>query len=71
MNVPKAEWATELPFPSGALVEDGQGRRGRLMAGLIERDRDTDRIVRQTAFLRPIGGGHEWQTPLDQLRAVD
>lgn len=41
------------------------------MASLIERDRTTDRIVRRTAFLRPIGGGHEWQAPLDELRAVD
>ncbi|MFD5319253.1 hypothetical protein [Streptomyces sp. NPDC127098] len=70
MNVPKAEWATELPFPPGTLVEDAHGRRGRLMACLIERDRTTDRIARQTAFLRPIGGGHEWQASLDELRAV-
>lgn len=71
MNAPKAEWATELPFPKGALVEDANGRRGTLMDGLIERDRNTDRIVRRTAFLRPLGGGREWEAPLDSLTAVE
>ncbi|RKN39279.1 hypothetical protein [Streptomyces hoynatensis] len=71
MNLPKAEWATVLPFPAGTLVKDKSGRRGRLMGGLIERSKDTGRIVRQTAFLRPVGGGYEWQAPLDELSRAE
>jgi hypothetical protein len=71
MNLPKAEWAAELPFAKGTLVADTDGRQGRLMGGLIERDRNTGHVVRRTAFLRPVGGGHEWQTPLDNLTAAE
>ncbi|MFD5321604.1 hypothetical protein [Streptomyces sp. NPDC127098] len=66
----RLEWARGLPFPKGTVVEDGAGRRGRLMDGLIERGRDGDRVVRRPAFVRPLGGGHEWQVPFDELRAV-
>ncbi|TDC74625.1 hypothetical protein [Streptomyces hainanensis] len=68
MNTVRSEWATELPFPKGTLVEDETGRHGTLLDGLIERDRDTDRIVRRIAFVRPVGGGYEWQAPFDALR---
>lgn len=64
------EWARSLPFPRGTVVEDRAGRRGGLMDGLIERSRDSDRIVTRVAFVRPLGGGHEWQAPFDELRAV-
>ncbi|WP_461031469.1 hypothetical protein [Streptomyces mayteni] len=44
------------------------GRVGLLMAGLIEREKETDRITSRLAFVRPRGGGYEWTTAFDNLK---
>jgi hypothetical protein len=59
-----------LPLPRGTLVEDADGRRGLLVGALLERDRARGRVVRRTAFLRPVGGGYEWTAAFEDIRAV-
>ncbi|MFC5664348.1 hypothetical protein ACFP3U_15310 [Kitasatospora misakiensis] len=37
------------------------GRTGTISGQLVERNLDTDRLVRRRIFVRPIGGGFEWE----------
>ncbi|MFF7470957.1 hypothetical protein [Streptomyces sp. NPDC008092] len=58
-----------LPYPQGTLVEDGvSGRTGELQGVIEERLKQTGRVISRTAYLRPQGGGIEWDTPLDHVR---
>lgn len=59
--------AARLPFPRGTLVHDETtGRVGYLMGVLVETSQ-SGQVLSQTAYLRPHGGGREWDTPVDRL----
>ncbi|MBQ0825225.1 hypothetical protein J5Y05_01665 [Streptomyces sp. RG38] len=61
----------ELPYPRGTLVEDTQhGRTGELVGVIEERVKKDNRLISRTAFLRPEGGGTEWDVPLQHIRPV-
>ncbi len=61
-----------LPYPQGTLVEDrASGRTGELQDVIEERLKDSGRIVSRTAYIRPRGGGIEWDTPLDHIRRAE
>ncbi|MGW1623229.1 hypothetical protein [Streptomyces sp. NPDC002172] len=58
-----------LPYPQGTLVEDGvSGRTGELQDVIEECTKDTGRVISRTAYIRPQGGGIEWESPLDHVR---
>ncbi|MGW1258465.1 hypothetical protein ACWD5Q_25610 [Streptomyces sp. NPDC002513] len=58
----------ELPYPQGTLVEDtASGRTGELQGVIEERVKETGRVVSQTVYIRPRGGGIEWDAPLKAL----
>ncbi|MGD9483317.1 hypothetical protein WDH52_08640 [Streptomyces sp. TRM70308] len=62
--------AEELPFPRGTLVRDERtDRAGYLMGVLVESSPD-GRVVSETAYLRPVGGGREWDTPIGRIQVV-
>ena len=62
----------ELPYPRGTLVEDTKHERTGELVGLIEEHTKEDRkLISQTAYLRPKGGGMEWETPLARIRPVE
>lgn len=62
----------ELPYPAGTLVEDTISERtGHLIGVIEERLKESGRLVSQQAFMRPEGGGIEWDVPLDRVRPVD
>ncbi|MFJ9584125.1 hypothetical protein [Streptomyces acidicola] len=62
----------ELPFPKGTLVMDTFSERtGELQGVIEERLKGTGQLVSQMAFLRPRGGGIEWDTPLEHIEPVD
>ncbi|MFD7316322.1 hypothetical protein [Streptomyces sp. NPDC059883] len=62
----------ELPYPAGTLVEDTISERtGHLVGVIEERLKESGRLVSQQAFMRPEGGGIEWDAPLDRVRPVD
>ncbi|MFD7998218.1 hypothetical protein [Streptomyces mirabilis] len=61
-----------LPYPQGTLVEDRvSGRTGELQDVIEERLKETGRVVSRIAYIRPQGGGIEWDTPLDHVRRVE
>ncbi|MEU1664577.1 hypothetical protein ABZ547_13345 [Streptomyces sparsogenes] len=65
------EHANDLASLQGTLVEDTEtGRAGHLMGGLIERQKESGAVVRRTAFIRPVGGGREWEVPYTNVRPV-
>jgi hypothetical protein len=60
-----------LPYPHGTFVEDTHtGLQGHLTAVVTERLKKTDKVVSETAFVRPAGGGTEWSAPLEQIKPV-
>ncbi|EFL32470.1 predicted protein [Streptomyces viridochromogenes DSM 40736] len=62
----------ELPYPRGTLVEDAEtGLRGELQGVIEERTKEANRLISRTAYLRPRGGGVEWETPLNRIRPAD
>ncbi|MFD7136006.1 hypothetical protein [Streptomyces sp. NPDC059894] len=62
----------ELPYPQGTLVEDRiSGRTGELQDVIEERLKDTGRVISRTAYIRPKGGGIEWDTPLKHVHLVE
>ncbi|GAA4680136.1 hypothetical protein GCM10023347_38570 [Streptomyces chumphonensis] len=62
--------ADELPFPRGTLVHDAcTGRTGQLMGVLVERA-DDGQVVSRQAYLRPVGGGREWEAPVVRIQAA-
>lgn len=62
----------DLPYPKGTLVEDAEtGQTGELQGVIEERVKGTGKLFSQTAYLRPRGGGFEWEAPLDRVRPTD
>ncbi|MEU6485673.1 hypothetical protein [Streptomyces sp. NPDC046887] len=61
----------DLPFPRGTLVMDTISERtGHLVGALEERTREGGKLVSRQAFMRPEGGGIEWDVPLERIRLV-
>ncbi|MFJ4003682.1 hypothetical protein ACIPWL_09525 [Streptomyces sp. NPDC090023] len=46
-------------------------RTGHLVYVLEERTKEKWRLVSRQAFMRPVGGGIEWDVPLEHIRPVD
>lgn len=64
------ETAKNFPLGRGTLVEDRKtGRRGRLMDVIIERSPRDGRVVKETVFIRPPGGGREWEASRADIQA--
>ncbi|MFJ7996928.1 hypothetical protein ACIQ7D_07175 [Streptomyces sp. NPDC096310] len=62
----------ELPYPAGTLVEDTQhDRTGELVGVIEERVKESGRLLSRTAYMRPRGGGIEWDVPLARIRPVE
>ncbi|MGW5236694.1 hypothetical protein ACWEQU_31485 [Streptomyces nodosus] len=62
----------ELPYPTGTLVKDTQhDRTGELVGVIEERIKETGRLLSRTAYVRPTGGGIEWDVPLARIRPVE
>ncbi|WP_267130958.1 hypothetical protein [Streptomyces alkaliphilus] len=40
------------------------------MGVIEERLKESGRVVDRQAYVRPVGGGIEWSTPLDRIRVV-
>jgi hypothetical protein len=64
---------SKLPYPRGTLVTDTEtGAQGELIAVIAERLKEKpERIVSQTAYVRPVGGGTEWSVPLERIKPVE
>lgn len=61
-----------LPYAQGTLVEDTvSGRTGELQGVIEERVKETGRVISQTAYIRPRGGGIEWDAPLKHVQPVE
>ena len=61
----------ELPYPQGAAVYDTEtGRAGELQGVIEERTKMGNMLIGRTAFMRPKGGGVEWEAPLNRIRPV-
>ena len=59
----------ELPHPRGTLMEDIEtGLKGELQGVIEERTKEANRLVSRIAYLRPRGGGVEWEIPLNRIR---
>lgn len=62
----------ELPYPQGTLVKDTiSGRTGEFQGVIEERAKETGRVISQTAYVRPRGGGIEWDAPLKHVHPVE
>ncbi|MFC9808478.1 hypothetical protein [Streptomyces griseoaurantiacus] len=62
----------ELPYPAGTLVEDtAHQRTGELVGVIEERAKGTGKLLKRTAYVRPTGGGIEWDVPLARIRPVE
>ncbi|KUL46341.1 hypothetical protein [Streptomyces regalis] len=62
----------KLPYPQGTLVEDSETEcQGELQGVIEERLKETNKVINRTAFVRPRGGGIEWEAPLNRIRPVD
>lgn len=61
----------ELPYPAGTLVMDTISERtGHLVGVIEERTKERSRVVSRQAFMRPEGGGIEWDVPLERVKPV-
>ncbi|WP_371576813.1 hypothetical protein [Streptomyces sp. NBC_01314] len=61
----------EPPYPVGTLVKDTLSKRTGELHGVIEeRTKEGNKVISRTAFLRPEGGGTEWDVPLKHVRPV-
>ncbi|MER5359831.1 hypothetical protein [Streptomyces sp. NPDC002785] len=61
----------QLPYPAGTLVMDAISERtGHLVGVLEERTKEGNKFVSRQAFMRPEGGGIEWDVPLERIRPV-
>ena len=61
----------ELPYPKGTAVYDTEtGRAGELQGVIEERTKASNMLISRTAFMRPKGGGVEWEAPLNRIRPV-
>lgn len=62
----------DLPYPKGTLVADvGTGCTGELQGVIEERVKGTGKLFSQTAYMRPRGGGLEWEAPLNRIKLAD
>lgn len=62
----------KLPYPAGTLVKDTASERTGELRGVIEeRVKESGKLVSRTAYLRPRGGGMEWDVPLDAIQPVE
>ncbi|WP_227025322.1 hypothetical protein [Streptomyces tsukubensis] len=62
----------KLPYPVGTLVVDAVSERtGCLMWVLEERTKEKNRLLKSQAFMRPPGGGIEWDVPLEPVMRVE
>lgn len=62
----------ELPWPRETLVMDTISERtGHLVGVIEERLKEGGRLVSRQAFMRPQGGGIEWDVPLSRIRPVE
>ncbi|MGW5098113.1 hypothetical protein ACWEQ1_28295 [Streptomyces nodosus] len=62
----------DLPYPHGTLVEDTQHHRTGELVGVIEEHTKKGRkLISRTAYVRPRGGGVEWEVPLARIRPVE
>ncbi|MFE4368028.1 hypothetical protein ACFRMN_07240 [Streptomyces sp. NPDC056835] len=60
-----------LPYPAGTLVLDTISERTGHLPGVIEeRTKEGNKVVSRQAFMRPEGGGIEWDVPLERIRPV-
>ncbi|OKJ05597.1 hypothetical protein [Kitasatospora sp. CB01950] len=57
------------PHPAlGKLVRDKRdGRTGTISGQLVERDTETGKLLRRRIFVRPAGGGFEWEADAADL----
>ncbi|MFD5784089.1 hypothetical protein [Streptomyces sp. NPDC126933] len=61
----------KLPYPAGTLVVDTISERtGHLVGVIEERSKESGKVVSAQAFMRPEGGGIEWDVPLDRIEPV-
>ena len=61
----------ELPYPAGTLMVDTVSERtGELVGVIEERLKESGKVVGRQAFLRPEGGGTEWDVPLSRIEIV-
>ncbi|WP_416963884.1 hypothetical protein [Streptomyces sp. Agncl-13] len=61
----------ELPYPAGTLVEDtAHQRTGELVGVIEERLKGSGKVISRQAFLRPKGGGVEWDVPLTRIKVA-
>jgi hypothetical protein len=59
----------ELPYPVGTLMVDTISQRtGQLVGVIEERLKESGKVVSRQAFLRPEGGGTEWEVPLTRIK---
>ncbi|MFE4371659.1 hypothetical protein ACFRMN_26120 [Streptomyces sp. NPDC056835] len=62
----------KLPYPQGTFVEDAEtGLQGELQGVIEERTKETGKLASRTAYVRPRGGGIEWEAPLTRIRPAD
>ncbi|WP_405506889.1 hypothetical protein OG323_09030 [Streptomyces cyaneofuscatus] len=62
----------KLPWPRETLVMDTISERtGHLVGVIEERTKDGNRVVSRQAFMRPQGGGLEWDVPLERIKPVE
>jgi len=60
-----------LPYPAGTLMVDTVSERtGHLVGVIEERTKEGNKVVSRQAFMRPEGGGIEWDVPLERVRPV-
>ncbi|MEU4179776.1 hypothetical protein [Streptomyces sp. NPDC026589] len=61
----------KLPWPRETLVMDTVSERTGLLVGVIEeRCKSNGKLHKRQAFMRPPGGGQEWDVPLDRIKPV-
>ena len=59
----------KMPYPKGTLVEDTVSERTGFLMGVVEeRTRERNELVSAQAFMRPEGGGPEWDVPVERIR---
>ncbi|PZT72267.1 MULTISPECIES: hypothetical protein [unclassified Streptomyces] len=61
----------KLPWPRETLVVDTISERTGLLVGVIEeRYKSNGQLAGRQAFMRPQGGGVEWDVPLERIKPV-
>ncbi|MFB4424161.1 hypothetical protein C5F59_024135 [Streptomyces sp. QL37] len=61
----------KLPWPRETLVIDTVSERtGHLVGVIEERTKEGGKVVSRQAFMRPEGGGIEWDVPLERIKRV-